>query len=770
MFANLIASTKKGNSHMTLAETLLHQLNNPKLSRDERIRLRCQLTEEFEHRGQYEAARDALGELWQGVGQRPSIEGTADLTAAEVLLRAGTLSGWFGSASQFEGAQESAKDLISESIALFEKSGEPNKANVAYSELALCYWREGAFDEARVLLENVISRAGETEIRLKTKTLLRRVLVEFSTSRFHDALNILTQAAPIVDANKDYVSKGVFHGQLALVLKRLGIAENRQDYMDRAVIEYTAASYYFEKAGHALFRARDENNLGFLLFIMGRYSEAEEHLNRARCLFVNFKDSGSVAQVDETRARLLLAQGRNAEAERVIGGAVRTFEKGGEQSLLAESLTTQGIVLARVGQVEQSVAVSQRAMEVAEQAGALEYAGRAALALLEEHGERIGVEQGRKVYELADEWLSRTQDAEDISRLRGCARRVLARRAVDTEEGEAPVAFVHESEQMGELLEKAKRLAGTNLPILITGETGVGKEVMARLIHHWSGRRGAFVPLNCGALTETLIESQLFGHRKGSFTDAVSDHRGAVLEAEGGTLFLDEIGELSQGNQSKILRLIEMGEIMPVGANQPEYIDVRIIAATNINLRKLVKQHRFRDDLFYRIETFEIEIPPLKERPSDIVPLAKHFIEQVIQSTGRRVTFTQGSIEALRDLPLRGNARELRNIIERAVIASKGKAITEEALRLVVLRPTGKGTVDNPWAEFSLVEEVQRYEERFIEQALKESHGRITQAANLLGLKHQTLIAMIESRHKRLMELRTPVQQRRRSIIKRLRN
>ncbi len=657
--------------------------------------------------------------------------------------------------------------LISESVALFERAGEPSKANAARSEIALCYWREGAFDEARVLLEDVVSRAGETEVRLKTKTLLRRVLVEFSTSRFHDALNILTEAAPIVDANKDHVSKGVFHGQLALVLKRIGTAEHRQDYLDRAVIEYIAASYHFEQAGHARLRARDEINLGNLLLLLGRYDDASEHLARARRMLVKLKERGIIAQVDDTRARLLLAQGRNIEAESVIRGAVQTFEKGDEQSLLAEALTTQGVVLARLSRFDQSYAVLQRAMNVAQQAGALEYAGRAALTLLEEHAERIKDDQQRKVYMLADDWLSNTQDAEDISRLRACVKRVMAPKAPDTQERKEPVSFVHASEQIDELVEKAQQLARTNLPILITGETGVGKEVLARLIHHWSGRAGAFVPLNCGALTDTLLESQLFGHRKGSFTDAVTDYAGIVREAEGGTLLLDEIGELSQGNQGKVLRLIELGEIMPVGANAPEYVDLRIIASTNVQLSKLVKEHRFREDLFYRIATFEIEIPALRERPEDTAALAKHFIEQISERAGRQVTFTSGSIKALRDLPLYGNARELRNIIERAVIASKGQPIREEALKFVLQRTTGKGTMADPWAEFSLVEEVRLYEERLIEHALKESHGRVTRAAHLLGLSHQNLIAIIESRHKRLLDLRTPVKPRRRSIVKR---
>lgn len=751
---------------MTLAETLLCQLNNPKLSRDERAILRCQLAEELEHRGQYEAARNALDDLWQGIGQRPSLVGLTEPTAAEVLLRVGTLSGWLGSTSQITDAQERAKDLISESIAIFESLGKTSKVTAARSDLSLCYWREGGFDEARALLEDVFSRISKNESKVKAKALLRCVLIEVSTRRLNEALRLLTDSASLFETSEDDILKGRFHGQLALVLRGLGTAEHRQDYMDRAVIEYTAASYHFEQAGHALFRARDENNLGFLLFIMGRYDEAGEHLERARRLFVNFKDSGSIAQVDETRARLLLAQGHNSEAERVIRGAVQTFEKGGEQSLLAEALTTQGVALARLGRFDESYAALQRAMNVAEQAGALVYAGRAALALMEEHVDRVNVEEGRRVYVLADEWLAKTQDAEDTSRLRACARRVLTPKAPAVQKNNAGCSFIHASEQIKELLEKARRLASTNLPILITGETGVGKEVLARLIHHWSGRAGAFIPLNCGALTDTLIESQLFGHRRGSFTDAVADYKGAAREAEGGTLLLDEIGDLSQGNQSKLLRLIELGEIMPVGAETPEQVDLRIIACTNTPLSKLAARRRFREDLFYRIATFEIEIPPLRERTEDIAALAKHFIKEAAERTGYQTTFTPGSIEVLQGLPLYGNARELRNIIERAVITSKGQPVREETLKLLLLRSTSKGTVADPWAEFSLVEEVRLYEERFIERALKESRGRVTHAARLLGIKHQNLIAIIESRHKRLLQLRTPAQPRRRSIIK----
>lgn len=767
MLAMSAASIRKANPSMNLAETLLYQLNNAKLGHDESSLLRCKLAEELEHRGLYEAARNALGELWQGIGQRPALGGLTDFTVAEVLLRLGTLSGWLGSAMQVAGAQERAKDLISESITIFESLGETSKATAARSDLSLCYWREGAFDEARAILEDVFPRISKNDNKVKAKALLRLVLIEVSTRRLNEALHLLTDNASIFEVSEDHILKGRFYGQRALILRGLGTAEHRQDYMDRAVIEYTAASYHFEQAGHALFRARDENNLGFLLFTMGRYDEAGEHLNRARRLFVDFRDNGSIAQVDETRARLLSAQGQNIEAERVIRGAVQIFEKGGEQSLLAEALTTQGVVLARLGRFDESCNVLQRAMSVAEQAGALVYAGRAALALLEEHAGRISVEQGRRVYMLADEWLAKTQDAEDIYRLRACARRVLTPKAPRVHGQDAPLSFIHASEQIKELLEKARQLAGTNLPILITGETGVGKEVLARLIHHWSGRGGAFVPVNCGALTETLVESRLFGHRKGSFKGAATDDKGAAREAEGGTLLLDAIGELSQGNQSELLRMIELGDIMPVGADAPEHVDVRIIACTNTPLSKLVAKHRFREDMFYSIATFEIEIPPLRERPEDIAALARHFIEEVTGRTGHQVAFTQESIEALQGLPLYGNGRELRNIIERAVITSKGQPVREETLKLLLLRTTSKGTVADPWAEFSLVEEVRLYEERFIERALKESRGRVTHAARLLGMKHQNLISIMESRHRRLLQLRTPAQPRRRSIIKR---
>ena len=415
---------------MTLAETLLRQLDDPTLTRDEQATLRCRITADFEHRGQYEAARNALAELWQGVGQRPALEGLSELAAAEVLLRAGTLSGWLASATQDKKGQEAAKDLISESITRFEFLSEPVRAIAAQNDLGYCYWREGAFDEARVIytdaLRKLLVPTTDANAELRAKISIRLTMVEFSTGRYNDALRILTDITPIVEGGKNEALKGKFHNQFACVLMLLGKTERRPDYTDRAIIEYTAASHHFELAGHTRYRASAENNLGFLLYLVGRYEEAHEHLNRARVLFLGAKDKGRIAQVDDARARVLLAEGRIREAGRAIRDAVRTLEKGGEQALLAEALTTQGRVLSKSGDFAESRNTLRRAANLAEQAGAVEDAGRALLTLIEEHGERITEHELLETYRRADNLLKGTQDAGTIARLRDCAGRIVS--------------------------------------------------------------------------------------------------------------------------------------------------------------------------------------------------------------------------------------------------------------------------------------------------------------------------------------------------------
>lgn len=410
---------------MKTSESLLRQLENPSLSRDEQTVLRCQIAADFEHKGRYEAARDVLGELWRGVGQYPALGGLTERRAAEVLLRAGTLSSWLASAAQDKEGQQAAKDLISGSITRFEALGESASAAAAQSELGYCYWREGAYDEARLIYANALKKlTNEGGPELRAKILIRCALVESCNGRYNDALRILTESTPLFETSTDHFLKGKFHSGLSFLLTSLGKNEQRPDYIDRAILELTAAAYHFEQAEHICYLALAENNLGFLLYLTEQYADAHEHLNQARQLFASENNKGGVAQVDDTRARVLLAEGRLQEASKVIHGAVQTLSKGGEQGLLAEALATQGLVMARGGNVFNSQAVLRRAADVAEQVGAVEDAGRALLTLMEEHADNLTEYELLEAYQRADGLLNKTQDAETIARLRASASRI----------------------------------------------------------------------------------------------------------------------------------------------------------------------------------------------------------------------------------------------------------------------------------------------------------------------------------------------------------
>lgn len=752
---------------MNLQPSLLNELDDPTLSREERARLRCRMAGELEEAGNYEAARSAMGELWQRVGHRPQLKGLDQQTAAHVLLRAGVLTGWIGSSQQIEGAQETAKNLIGESLTIFEALRENEGVAEALTELSVCYWREGAYDEARLTLREALSRLSESDGKQKAVALLRSAMVELSATRYRDALRILSDAAPLFLATGSHALAGKYHGSIGIILDNLSEGEDREGLVDRALIEYTAASFHFEQAGHTYFQARVENNLGFLLFRNRRFAEAHEHLDRARRLFQGLRDSSGVAQVDDTRARALLAEGRNAEAEALARASVRTLEKGDERSVLATALMTQGTALARLGRYDESRLMLQHAIEVAHRAGAPDHAGLAALIIIEELGETLTANEMRNVYERADGLLADSQHPGTLLRLRRAVRRILAaeralRPSQRTREFSATPSFIYESEQAAELLRAARRVASTSGPVLITGEVGTGKQMLARLIHEWSERRGEFVAINCATLDPLLAEAQLFGELKGDHAEgAVKDHPGAARQAAGGTLFLEEISKLSLGNQGKLLRLIEYGQVYSVGALRPERVDTRIIAASDRPLKQEVAQGRFREDLFYRLQTFRLKIPPLRERPEDIPPLAERFIREMLERHDRRVTFRPDAIEALRRLPLRGNARELESLIERTVMtAARGSEITREQVETLRLRRTGDASLADAWEGCSLDREVSSYEANLIKRALEASRGSVTSAARLLGITHQGLAFILQGRQKELLSSRTPVRRR----------
>jgi DNA-binding NtrC family response regulator len=755
---------------MNLDSSLLQRLANPDLGREESVRIRCELAKEMELAGNYEAAREALGGVWGRIGEKPDLAGLSNFLSAEILLRTGSLTGWIGSARQIEGSQEIAKNFISESIALFDELQELEKACEAQTDLAICYWREGAFDEARVVLNNVLSQLAGEGSPQERRALLNLAVVEESAKRHHDTLRILLGAAPLFESIDNHTQKGGYHNQLGNVLKNLGAAEKRSDYIDRALVEYAAASFHFGEAGNVRYKARVENNLGILFLTSGKFAEAHEHLNRARRLFETLKDKGSMAQVDETRARAFLAEGRNTEAEKVVRGAVRMLEEGGEQALLAEAITTWGTALARLELYEEAREMLERACDVAYQAGDNEGAGVAALTLLEELSERVGREEKLGIYERADQLLSQSQHPGVLARLRGAARKALsnmqASRGLQAEKRWPN--FVYASAEMAELLKRAHRIATTTHPLLISGETGTGKELLARLVHEWSGRVGEFVAVNCAALADGMVESELFGHRRGSFTEAVADYPGLVRQAAGGTLLLNDISELSPGAQSRLLRLIEHGEVLTLGESLPDYVDLRIVITTSRDLKRLVEKGSFREDLYYRLQAFHVEIPPLRERPEDMEALAKHFITDALAQGSKRVVFTPEAVSAMCRLPLEGNAAQLRSLIDRTLLAAEdGSVITAEAVETAGLRRTLRSSFANPWEGFSLKEEVRRFEARFIELALKEAKGRVSKAARLLGFKHhESLTSLLETKHRELLDIRVPATPRRRSIIK----
>jgi len=405
----------------TELSTLKSQGNQLTLAK--RAELSCSLAKQFEKTGDYESAYEALNEFWPELDKSPNVEGLEGPTKADVLLRAGALDGWRGSA-EAAGDQEIAKDLITRSLTIYEELGRTNRQAEAHGELGLCYWREGGYDEARVQLRAALHLLTDDD-ELRAVLLIRAAIVEVDSQRFDQALRLYNEALPLVEGTEDHALKGSFHVSYGLLLRRLAAPEDREDYIDRALIEYAAASFHFEQAGNTRALARVEANLGYLFFTIRRYADAHSHLDRAHHLFLDLKDVGNAAKVSETRARTLLAQGHKAEAERIARAAVRTLQKGGEQAILAEALVTHGLTLARLGNHDRARALFERSIEIAEVAGAREEAGRAKLTIIEELGGRIPTRELASIYRSAIELLKRTQDPATGNRLISCAEKLL---------------------------------------------------------------------------------------------------------------------------------------------------------------------------------------------------------------------------------------------------------------------------------------------------------------------------------------------------------
>jgi two-component system nitrogen regulation response regulator NtrX len=304
------------------------------------------------------------------------------------------------------------------------------------------------------------------------------------------------------------------------------------------------------------------------------------------------------------------------------------------------------------------------------------------------------------------------------------------------------LTMVGESHAMRQLREQVAMAAPTNGRVLIYGENGTGKELVARTIHGVSRRRtGAFVEVNCAAIPEELIESELFGHVRGAFTGAVADRRGKFEVADGGTIFLDEIGDMSLKTQAKVLRVLQEQTIEAVGGTARIKLDVRVLAATNKDLKSEIRAGRFREDLYFRLNVIPIFVPPLRERPDDIALLADHFMAEFAREYGRRIkTFEPDAVSVLQGYLWPGNVRELRNVIERLMIMVFGDAIS--AADLSFLDPTARrppAAADAPADRLTLHEARDRFERELILRTLAELQGNISRTAEVLGVERSNL-------------------------------
>lgn len=297
--------------------------------------------------------------------------------------------------------------------------------------------------------------------------------------------------------------------------------------------------------------------------------------------------------------------------------------------------------------------------------------------------------------------------------------------------------IIGKSSAIKRVVDFVKKVAPIDSTVLITGETGVGKELIAKYIHHLSPRRDKpFVALNCGAIPETLLESELFGHKKGAFTDAVSDKKGLFAEANNGTFFLDEIGEISFSTQVKLLRVLENQEIRPLGSNETTKVNVRILAATNQDLAQAVKNGRFREDLFFRINVIQIHIPPLRDRKEDIPLLIAYLMRYYTKQFKKEVTdISEEAMTMLLNYDYPGNVRELENIIQHIIITAEGNIISKNELPSFI--PARQSLPEPVEPIFKTLEEM---EKELIRETLFKCHGNQSLAAKKLAIGRTTLI------------------------------
>ena len=386
------------------------------LSRDEAALARCKIALELRDNGNAKGALEIIRPLWRGVGTRPVTQGLQPETAADVLFCTGVLTGWIGNSNQIKDAQETARDLISESITYYQTNGPQSKTAEARSELAYCYWREGQVNEARIMLHEALERLPPQLELKRARALLKLVDVEHSAARYYDALEILTENSDLFASVTHPAVKGSYHNELAMTWGALGTAEKRPDYFQHALTEYKAAAHQFKLAKNHIYRASVKNNEARVLTTLGQFKEAHRLSDQARKITVRFKQRTLTAQFDSTRAEILIAEGNFEAAEAVAHRAASALAKVGHRCWLADALILQAIAQARLGRPAGAQIPLQQAIAVAHEADALNKAGLAALTMIEEV-DHLSPRTLQAAYQQAREWLADSQSREVLSRL-----------------------------------------------------------------------------------------------------------------------------------------------------------------------------------------------------------------------------------------------------------------------------------------------------------------------------------------------------------------
>ncbi|MEK6280327.1 MAG: hypothetical protein AABN95_08230 [Acidobacteriota bacterium] len=403
------------------------KLDTSHLSPNDEALLRRKVALDLRDQSNYKGAREVMLPLWKHVGEGPEIKGLDPSVAAEVLLCVGILTSWIGSKEGIEKSQETAKDLISKAITIFESLGDLLKVAESRAEIAFCYFHEGGLDEARIMLTEVLQKLSP-QGNTKARALIKLAAVEWTASRYDVAHEILTNNAALFKRITNHITLGSYHNELAVVLRHLAEWEplNREKHLQQAIKEFKTAGNHFRLGKNKVFGACVKNNVGLILLNLGRFTAAHKNLEEARRLSVSTRNKVQTAVIDESRAQVFIAERKYKAAEGVARHAVRVLDKSGHQAHLADALITHGIALARLGKSEQALVSLQRAFETAQQAGALNKAGMAALTIIEELDE-APTESLSFAFDRASEWVPSPQSEELWPRLNAAARKVLAR-------------------------------------------------------------------------------------------------------------------------------------------------------------------------------------------------------------------------------------------------------------------------------------------------------------------------------------------------------